>query len=146
MGILSLQMAHTAEAARSILASWGQAAKRHARLSLDWDMGFAVAYALFLAVLMERAGRVAGRLGIIGAWLPIWAGSSDLVENLFHMSLVSDTAQASAADLGFLTHAAFVFATIKWVLLACWLAVFSLCLGAIVICRLRRMRCRSQAK
>jgi hypothetical protein len=41
MGILSLQIAHTAAAAESILASWGDEGRRHAQWSLDWDTGFA---------------------------------------------------------------------------------------------------------
>lgn len=125
-GILSLQFACSAEAARAILGTWDAGDLGHARLSLYWDMGFAPAYGIALAAVTERfAAYLAGRGDRSGdryypvlAWLPVWAGLADWLENLIHLGLVSGDGPGIHAVPPALACGA---ALLKWGLLSGWL-------------------------
>ncbi len=131
-GILSLQFACSADAARTILDAWDSGALQHARLSLYWDMAFAPAYGFALAALTQRVFAYLAKRGrssfAVVAWLPLWAMLADGLENLLHLALLS-------ADGGqvWLAPAACSTALLKWSLLAGWL----LALGGLVLARKR---------
>jgi len=129
-GILSLQFACSADAAKTILDTWDGNALLHARLSLYWDMGFAPAYGIALAALTERFFAYRARLGARSpaaiAWLPIWAALADWLENLLHLCLISASGCGAHALLPTLACSA---ALLKWGLLLGWLlAMFLLAL------------------
>lgn len=122
MGILSLQFACGTEAAHAILAGWDGPARLHARLSLYWDMGFALAYGVALTALTQRFFAWRARHGrpfrAVIAWLPIWAALADGLENLLHLSLITANGPAVIDLLAPLACGA---ALLKWSLLAVWL-------------------------
>jgi hypothetical protein len=121
-GILSLQFACNADAAKAILNTWDSAALLHARLSLYWDMGFAPAYGIALAALTERFFAYRTKRGFQPspaiAWLPIWAALADWLENLLHLCLISASGCGTHAILPALACSA---ALLKWGLLSVWL-------------------------
>ena len=121
-GILSLQFACNADAAKTILDTWDGNALLHARLSLYWDMGFAPAYGIALAALTERFFAYRNRRGFQPApaiaWLPIWAALADWLENLLHLCLISTSGCGAHAILPTLACSA---ALLKWGLLSGWL-------------------------
>jgi hypothetical protein len=121
-GILSLQFACSADAAKTILDTWDGTALLHARLSLYWDMGFAPAYGIALAALTERFFAYRNRRGFQPApaiaWLPIWAALADWLENLLHLCLISTSGCGAHAMLPSLACSA---ALLKWGLLSGWL-------------------------
>jgi len=121
-GILSLQFACNADAAKTILDTWDSTALLHARLSLYWDMGFAPAYGIALAALTERFFAYRNRRGYQStpaiAWLPIWAALADWLENLLHLYLISASGSVAHALLPALACSA---ALLKWGLLSGWL-------------------------
>ena len=90
-GILSLQFACSADAAKAILNTWDSTALLHARLSLYWDMGFAPAYGIALAALTERFFAYRNKYGFQPAptiaWLPIWAALADWLLAIFWLAL-----------------------------------------------------------
>lgn len=119
LGILSLQFACRADAAKLILLSWDTIALGHARLSLLWDCGFAPAYGVALAALTERLAQTMARRGVRHphalAWLPLWAALADLLENLLHFLLIDGAASPLATP-------GCALAAFKWGALALWLA------------------------
>jgi hypothetical protein len=123
-GILSLQFACSADAAKAILDNWEGTALLHARLSLYWDMGFAPAYGIALAALTERFFAYRSKRGFQPApaiaWLPIWAALADWLENLLHLCLISASGCGAHALLPALACSA---AVLKWGLLSVWLLV-----------------------
>ena len=119
-GILSLQMTYTERDARIILSSWSQAEARHAALSLRWDMGFAIAYGLFLSALTRCCLRSRSRFAQVASLVPILAAIADLAENLFHLMLLGAAHDGRESVVGVLVLAGFVFASTKWGLLASW--------------------------
>jgi len=132
-GILSLQFTCTADAAQRILDSWDGVAMDHARSSLLWDSGFAPAYGIALLALTERLvtlSRHGGSWLSVLAWLPFWAASADLAENLLHYRLLDGGALGSMAMLPTLACG---FALFKWGVLALWsVALVGLGLGFLV--------------
>ena len=125
-GLLSLQMTYTEHDARSILSSWSQEDARHAALSLYWDMGFAIAYGLFLSALTRSCVRGSSRFALVMAWVPIVAAFADLAENLCHLMLLGTAYNGTESHIGALVLAGFVFASTKWGLLASWSFLFLL--------------------
>lgn len=123
-GILSLQMTYAVEDARAILSSWSREEVRHAALSLYWDMGFAIAYGMFLSALSRWSLSGRSRVALVAAWIPILATIADLSENLLHLMLL-DTIQNGAGILaGTFVLGGFLFASTKWCLLASWSLLF----------------------
>ena len=88
-GITSLELAHTMDGARAVLASWDEAARVDAALVVGLDFLFLVSYALFLSLMcVQVAGqlyawhRVPVLIGVILSWAVLLAGVADAVENV----------------------------------------------------------------
>ncbi len=82
MGIISLQLAWTAEKTSAILSSWGATAREYAAFGLGFDYLFMSVYAAALALgSLLAAGRHPGFFARLGSWvglpvswLPSWTG------------------------------------------------------------------------
>lgn len=122
-GILSLQMTYSVADARVILSSWSKEA-RHAELSLYWDMGFAIAYGMFLSALSRWSLSGRSRVALVTAWIPILATIADLSENLFHLMLLDTIQNTAGVVAGTFVFGGFIFASTKWCLLASWSVLF----------------------
>jgi hypothetical protein len=97
-GIVSFELARHAETAERILASWDDAARTRAALSLGLDYLFLVAYGTALALACERAGtRMAPALGAALAWGQLGAALLDAVENAALARILLGTAGRHAA-------------------------------------------------
>ncbi len=119
-------MTYTEHDARIILSSWSREEARHAALSLYWDMGFAIAYGLFLSALTRSCIRGSSRFALLMAWVPVVAAMADLAENLCHLMLLGTAYSGVESRTGVLVLAGFVFASTKWGLLASWSCLFLL--------------------
>lgn len=87
-GIVSFELAGSADAAAAIVASWSPSLRRLALLHLAIDYFYLVAYPALLALACGRlAGRLAGpspglaRLGGVVAWAVLLSGLLDAIEN-----------------------------------------------------------------
>jgi len=105
-GIVSLELAGSAAAAREILDSWSPYQRDLARLGLWIDFLYLVSYPLFLALACARlADRVAGRAprwaraGEVLAWALPLAGLLDAVENSALLRVLGSGASDAAAGL-----------------------------------------------
>ena len=85
-GIVSLELAWSAEKAEAIIASWEARAGLYAAFGLGFDYFFMIAYAVAIALgTLLAAGRHPGRFARLGAWLgiaAILAAVCDAVENM----------------------------------------------------------------
>ena len=122
LGILSLQFACSVDSANAILAAWDDPTRLHARLSLYWDMGFALTYGITLTALTQRVITYRARRGrtsrAVVAWLPLWAALADGLENLLHLSLIT---ASGAGEIALTAPLACSAALLKWGLLLVWL-------------------------
>lgn len=88
-GVVPFEVAGTSEEAREILDDWGERGRDAARLSLNVDYAYLVAYSIFLAVGCTIAGgRLArrgmsrlARLGPLLGWAQFAAAACDAIEN-----------------------------------------------------------------
>jgi hypothetical protein len=88
-GIVSFEVAGTADRAQEIVDEWGEDGRDAARLSLIVDYPFLIAYSLFLAVactvaserFARRGHAGAARVGVPLAWAQFVAGACDAIEN-----------------------------------------------------------------
>lgn len=85
-GIISLQLAWTAEKTSAILASWGATAREYAAFGLGFDYLFMTVYAAALALgSLLAAGRHPGLFARLGSWIGLacfLAAILDGLENL----------------------------------------------------------------
>lgn len=88
-GVISLELAHTTDQARLVLASWDEAARVDAALVVGMDCLFLLCYALFLSLMCVQVGgqlyawhQVPALMGVILSWAVLLAGVADAVENV----------------------------------------------------------------
>jgi hypothetical protein len=80
---LQLQFAWNAEQARAVLASWGEAGRARVSNGIYADTLFLIGYAWLLAQLMVALGRHKHL-----AWVPVFAGALDALENVLLLGLI----------------------------------------------------------
>jgi len=98
-GLISLELAHTMDGARTVLASWDAAARVDAALVVGLDFLFLVSYSLFLSLMcVQLAGqlytwhRVPALVGVILSWAMLLAGLVDAVENVALVQMLRGSA------------------------------------------------------
>lgn len=139
-GIVSLQLAHTAERSQEIIGSWGTAARDNAQSGLLLDFLFPLCYSTALtivcfwatALFRERGYWKTGWLASLVAWAQWPAAAFDYVENIALWVQLRGT----VADPW--PRIAFYCATIKFLLVAAALGV----LVAALIVWILRLRSR----
>lgn len=111
-GMISLQMAATAEQAGFIIASWGEPGRFWARLLLWLDLSFVAVY--LSTILMLHRYLLKDRPGVrerqVGAWIKalfVTAGLSDVVENVLLLNNLQTPTDA-------ISHAATLFSLLKF--------------------------------
>lgn len=108
LGIISFELARTATAATGMLASWPDAARATARLSLLVDYLFLVAYPASLwlgcrtvaARVQRRWPRVAS-VAVAAGWAAALAGVLDAIENAALLVQLAQGAGDAAAAVAF---------------------------------------------
>jgi len=102
-GIVTFELARTADAARLILDSWDARAREAAMLLQGVDFLFLVAYPLSFSLAAVRLGRrLGGRwqgIGVFLSWAVLLAAPLDLVENLALIRQIEFGANDTAAWL-----------------------------------------------
>lgn len=106
-GIVAFEVAFTSGKAHALMAAWGTAGRRAARLSLWFDFLFMTAYGLFLFLAVRAlrdalARRDRTRLARPGgaiAVLALVAASCDACENVFLLLQLGGRAQAAGPPL-----------------------------------------------
>jgi hypothetical protein len=93
-GIVSFELARTAEAATAIVASWSQRAREAAMLTLGLDYLYLLAYPAWLSLVCQgiarsRTGTAAG-LGMALAWAIWLAAPLDALENAALVRVLMD--------------------------------------------------------
>jgi len=127
-GIVTLELAGTADKAHVILTNWGAEGRRAARRDLWLDLGLILGYAVGLSVAFSSA--VAGVCDVGGpgwaaaawlfVWIPLLAGAADLGEDFcLAMTLTRyDHKLEEPSKLNGWPRSAFVLARVKFSLLA----------------------------
>jgi hypothetical protein len=141
-GIVSFELAGSADRAQEILAEWGQDGKDWARLSLWIDFPYLVAYGAFFyfAVLAVRDAALKrgwdryARPGAKIALLAIAAAAFDAVEDVFLLLSIGGHADSAAPTV------ATAFAICKFLALAVAYGYVLIGLGMIGRARLRARR------
>ena len=128
-GIISFELAGNINASMSILASWDEAAKIYAGLSLVIDFAYLISYGLFLSLachmLSERltqTGRVIRFSDIVSfiSWLPLVAALFDAIENTALIFLLLGSKSeifSSMANLFAITKFIFVLLAILYLII-----------------------------
>lgn len=108
-GIVSFELAGNLAAARAIMASWGDAGKPYAALSLGLDFLFLFAYAGAIGLACMLVGRALEanaaiyRLAVLLTWLIVGAAMLDAVENLALLELLFGASDAFLPPLASLS-------------------------------------------
>ena len=121
-GIVSFELARTAEAATAIVASWSPRAREAAMLSLGLDYLYLLAYPAWLSLVCQGIARVrngaAAALGMALAWAIWLAAPLDALENAALIRVLSDPAAG-------------VWPAVAW---ACAVPKFALVFAALGFC------------
>jgi hypothetical protein len=101
-GIVSYELAGTADNSRRILSSWDAATKAYAGLNLGFDYLFIVSYVgaiglgcSLLAVNFRRRIQGLAYIGVTLAWAQLLAGAFDSLENIALLKLLLGSEQAA---------------------------------------------------
>ena len=95
-GIIPFELAGNASRVEAIMARWGRAGQRAARLSLWLDFGYMATYGTLAALLVDRARRRRGHPAALPA-LVIPAVAGDAVEGVALLKVLSRTGIAANA-------------------------------------------------
>lgn len=89
-GIIAFELAGTASRAEAMMASWGPAGQRAARLSLWLDFGYMLTYGALIAELLDRTRRRRGHPAVLPA-VAIGAVAGDAVEGISLLKVLNGT-------------------------------------------------------
>jgi hypothetical protein len=89
-GIIPFELAGNASRAEAIIARWGSAGQRTARLSLWLDFGYMATYGTFTAPLVDRTGRRRGHSAVVPSMV-IVAVAGDAIEGISLLKVLDGT-------------------------------------------------------